>query len=426
MNMNRRRFIAGSIVGAVTSKLLGPFEALANESEQVPANANSIDYRLSRLAPARRFDGKESFAHPRAGIVPGAGANGGPRVVMTLMTVDLSGSDIFKSMLQMSTDDLGQTWSQPEVVPELGYRMETIDGEERPVACSDFWPTWHRRTQTLLGTGHTIAYAKNWKVVDKRPRDTAYSVYDAHNNKWKPWQKMSMGDDPRFAFCGAGCTQRYDLADGTILLPIYFRPTLPGRRQVTVARCSFDGQSLKYLGHGNEIDVDDETRGIGEPSLTKFGDTYYMTIRHAKRSYVTRSRDGLHFEPLKAWTFDDKSDLGSYETQQHWVTHSEGLSLVYTRRGLNNDYVFRNRAPLLMAQVDPKRLCVLRETERELMPNRGARLGNFGVTDVSADETWVTDSEWMQPKGVDKYSSDGTVWVSRIQWKRPNRLIGAG
>ena len=111
-----------------------------------------------------------------------------------------------------------------------------------------------------------------------------------------------------------------------------------------------------------------------------------------------------------------RQPLGNYNTQQHWVTHSEGLFLVYTRRGANNDHVFRHRAPLFMAQVDPERLAVLRETERILVPERGARLGNFGVTQVSPDETWVTVAEWMQPKGCEKYGSDGSVWVARIHW----------
>jgi hypothetical protein len=75
-----------------------------------------------------------------------------------------------------------------------------------------------------------------------------------------------------------------------------------------------------------------------------------------------------------------------------------------------------------MAQVDPKRLRVIRKTEQILVPERGARLGNFGVTDVSRDETWVTVSEWMQTWGPDyilpvnnKHGSDGSVWVARIQ-----------
>ena len=54
------------------------------------------------------------------------------------------------------------------------------------------------------------------------------------------------------------------------------------------------------------------------------------------------------------------------------------------------------------------------------MPEAGARLGDFGVTDINQEETWVTVSEWMQPEGVEKYGSDGKVWVVRIHWNKPN------
>ncbi|MCA9426382.1 MAG: exo-alpha-sialidase, partial [Candidatus Omnitrophica bacterium] len=93
-----------------------------------------------------------------------------------------------------------------------------------------------------------------------------------------------------------------------------------------------------------------------------------------------------------------------------------GLFLVYTRRGAENDHVFRHRAPLFIAQVDPDTLCVLRETERVLVPERGARLGNFGITDVKNNETWVTVAEWMQPVGIEKYGSDNTIYVAKIRW----------
>ena len=155
-------------------------------------------------------------------------------------------------------------------------------------------------------------------------------------------------------------------------------------------------------------------------------------MRNDDRGYVTRSTDGLHFEPIRR---------GSSTTARTWATTTRsstgsrtatGLFLVYTRRGANNDHVFRHRAPLFMARVDPRRLRVIRETERILVPERGARLGNFGVTDVSASETWVTVAEWMQTWGpndvmpVDNpYGSDGSVWIARIQWDRENTLFSA-
>ncbi|MFI4874355.1 MAG: exo-alpha-sialidase [Blastopirellula sp. JB062] len=409
--MLRRELLFGGLSAGVTAFTLGRWPHVAHAKEH-----GAPKYELTRQVPTRLFDGKQCWCHPRAGIVPNAGQNGAPRVVMTMSTLDLAGVDVFKNMYGLQTDDLGQTWTDPQPQEALAVRYETIDGQKRPVAISDFWPAWHKGANTLLGTGHTVVYTPDWKVSHSRPRDVAYAVYDADQSCWKPWRKMALPAGPKFRNAGAGCTQRYDLADGTILLPIYFTP--PGANsKVSVARCSWDGTTLTYLEHGNELAVDDKTRGLHEPSLAQFGGKFFLTIRNDRQGYVTCSDDGLHYEPIRPWKFDDGSDLGNYNTQQHWVTHSGGLFLAYTRRGADNDHVFRHRAPLFMAQVDPQSLRVIRETEQVLVPERGARLGNFGVTQISDNETWVTVSEWMQPLGVEKHGSDGSLYVAQIKWK---------
>jgi len=237
-----------------------------------------------------------------------------------------------------------------------------------------------------------------------------------------------MPDEKKFYNAGAGCVQRLDLPNGDILLPIYFMGEGEKFEKVTVLRCKFDGAKLTYVEHGNELVLNTD-RGFAEPSLTRFRGRFYLTLRHDKAGYASTSDDGLHYTEPKKWTWDDGSDLGNYNTQQHWVTHDDALFLVYTRRGADNDHVFRHRAPLFIGQVDTEKLCVLRATERVLVPQRGARLGNFGVTEVSANETWVTVAEWMQttpPNPYDftkcmKYGSDNAVFAARIQWKTPNR-----
>lgn len=409
----RRRFLQTSLCAGVSYGVLPGI---------LSAAGHPLTKSVTRDVPTKLFDGTQCWCHPRAGIVPGAGQGNLPRVAMTMNTLDLSGSDVFKGVFTLETNDLSKTWTEPRQEKTLAPRYEVIDGVRRPVAVSDFWPKWHAKSKTLLGTGHTVVYTPEWKVTQPRPRNTAYSIYDPATSRWSEWRKMVMPDPEKFHNAGAGCVQRYDLPDGEILLPIYFLPPASSSR-VTVTRCTFDGQTLKYKEHGNELSIDDGTRGLHEPSLTKFGDNYYLTIRNDKRGFVTRSSDGLQYEPYREWTFDDGSPLGNYNTQQHWVTHGDALFLVYTRRGADNDHVFRHRAPLFMAQVDPDRLCVIRDTEQILVPERGARLGNFGVADVSPQETWVTVSEWMQPKGVEKYGSDGSVYVARIHWAKPNRLF---
>lgn len=66
-----------------------------------------------------------------------------------------------------------------------------------------------------------------------------------------------------------------------------------------------------------------------------------------------------------------------------------------------------------MAEVDPKRLCLIRNTEVVLVPERGARLGNFQVTQLP-DKAIVTVSEWMQPVGCDKYGSDNSIYLATL------------
>ena len=137
--------------------------------------------------------------------------------------------------------------------------------------------------------------------------------------------------------------------------------------------------------------------------------------------YVARSDDGLNYEPMVEWKFDDGNALGSYNTQQHWVTHSDALYLCYTRRGANNDHIFRHRAPLFIARVDPERLCVVRAAEQVLMPEERAALGNFGVLDVDSQETWVIDSEQLAA-GARK-NDRGRVLATKLLWSRPNQLF---
>lgn len=406
--MERRAFLKKSVLGSITFISL-PF-AFKKESD---------GFQLALDIATRLFNGTKCWAHPRAGIVQGKGMNGLPKVVLTMNSLDLAGSDVFRGMFGMETTDLGKTWKTPKEIQPLEPRFEIIDGIERPVAVSDFWPRWHQTSKQLLGIGHTVAYTTEWKVTNTRPRNTSFSVYNSETGTWNKWQKLQMPTGEKFYNSGAGCSQRFDLEDGSILLPISFKPA--GKNSaVTVCKCSFDGQMLKYIENGDELAIDDNSRGLGEPSLTRFNGEFFLTIRNDKKSYVARSNDGMHFKKYQPWLFDDGSELGSYNTQTHWVTHSNGLFLIYTRRGANNDHVFRHRAPLFIGQVDPEKLCVIRETEKILVPERGARLGNFGVTDISENETWVTVAEWMQPEGVEKYGSDGSVFVARIVWKKPN------
>lgn len=389
--------------------------------------ANDSLYEIERSTAAQGFDKEMCWVHARAGAMPG---EDGPTVVMTTQKLQLSGSDIFYAIHSLHTEDLGDTWTKP--VEQATFARVPFSYKEKKnleMTVCDFWPKWHSATGKLLGTGHTVVYENN-RVMHVRPRATPYAVYDPSANTWSEWKTIQLPDHPKFENAGAGCVQRTDLKNGDILLPIYFKALEAPQYSVTVLRCRFDGKEMTYLEHGSELFIPVK-RGLYEPSITQFGERFFLTMRNDDHGYVSVSKNGLDFSEPKKWTFDDGADLGNYNTQQHWVSHSDALFLVYTRRGANNDHVFRHRAPLFIARVDPENLTVIRDSEQILVPEKGARLGNFGVTEVSANETWVTATEWMQAPGPNYHDpapliergADNRIWIAKLKWKKPNQAF---
>ncbi len=393
--------------------------------------------QIKRLVAHAGFDGETCWVHARAGYIPAdLSAKRPAHVVMTAQKLLLSGSDVFSGLHAMRSNDKGQTWSAPKPCENFARQVfgqgdawsstdaatveakSMLEPEDELTVC-DFVPQWHAASGRLLGIGQTVWYRAN-HGLSPSPRSVAYSVYeptvsDETGTQWSPWKTLKLPAERKFLNAGAGSGQRVDLPGGDILLPIYFKEPAASRYSVCVCRCRFDGNRLEYVEHGDELSVP-AARGLYEPSLTFWGGKYFLTMRNDESGYVAVSDDGLQYaQPIK-WHFSDGSDLGNYNTQQHWVTHSSGLYLVYTRRGANNDQVFRHRAPLFMARVNPQSLQVERGTEIELVANRGARLGNFGITTINPDESWVTVAEWMQPDGVERFGSDNSMHVVQLKF----------
>jgi lysophospholipase L1-like esterase len=382
----------------------------------VPPPPAGLPFEVKLTTVSKGYDGKTCWVHPRAGAIPGQT----PSVVLTMQKLLLTGSDIFYALNDVRTEDLGTRWSPIKEHSEtLGRRNEAAGVV---VAACDFTPKFHAKSGKLLGIGHTVRY-RNDKVVENRKREASYAVYDDKTRTWSAWTTLSMPNEAKFFNSGAGCVQRFDLENGDILLPIYFKAKEDKFYRVTVLRCTFDGTALKFIEQGNELTLE-VGRGVYEPSLTRCGGKFFLTLRNDVQGYVCTSDDGMNFGAIQPWKFNDGSDLGNYNTQQHWVTHGDRLYLVYNRRGAHNDHVARHRAPLFMAEVDQKTLAVQRATECILVPERGARLGNFAVTEVSGNETWVTVAEWMQtwsPNMVippeNAFGADNSVFAARILWK---------
>ncbi len=285
-----------------------------------------------------------------------------------------------------------QTW-QPKDYPEA--LRERVDEEN-----FHFVPTFNWKFHA--SSGKVIAFGHVLRHFDKALSDhlehcaISYSHYDPSTGTFAPWKSFRIKIDGEEKPCVA-YGQRVDLPNGDILLPFSTIKELDGWNSIRwcgSARCRFDGDSVKVIEVGKLV-THPEPRGFVEPSMAEHNGVFYMTLRAQDgHSHVTTSKDGLTWEEPRPWRWDNGDPIPMDQTMTKFVSHKEGLFLVYTRITEDNKNVFRHRAPVFLAQIDPEGVCLVRETESVLLANRGFPLGNFNVNEVSPNETWITVPEW--------------------------------
>lgn len=367
----------------------------------------TIPLKLETLSPISGRSTEWDWWQARTAQVPGSK----PLWVTTMSETGREGVHNFHDIYQSISRDGGASWSDPAVIPSL-RRTRRKDGYE--VAPGDLWPTWHAPTDTVLATGKTFNFEDGEREIRVREK-VSYAVMNPETGEWGPLKVVALPEKDHtgapIIAANAGNTQRVDLPSGDILLPVRYQRRADSFNYTSiVVRCGFDGETLTYREHGTELNIPRD-RGLYEPSLIEFDGRFFLTLRADHSAYVTSGTDGLHFDPIREWTFDDGKPLGSYNTQQHWVTLGGGLFLVYTRKDADNDHVFRHRAPLFIGQVNPRTLQVLRATERILLAENQATLGNSGVCRINTNESWITCGEGLLRLGNRKTEKNRILFV---------------
>ena len=370
----------------------------------------AFDYYRDRMFPG--FDGKYCK------ICPHIACDGKDQAYMFYSMLYLGGSDVFHDTYVVKSTDGGMTFGEPRVIKTVEYTENGI---------RTIWGMsvlhYHRKSGKFLCFGLTSHYAD-----DKHPVMTAgishnepyMAIFDPESETFSDLIPMPLPFATRTAVPHG---QVIENEAGEMLLSFYFVTPDEVRSSVMTASCVFDGEKLRLVRAGTPlVSGDDHLRGYCEPSVTCLNGKYYMTIRTDEAGLWACSDDGYTFREPEIWRWDDGSVLENYNTMQRWVRFPEGLFFVYTRRGAHNDHVFRHRAPLFMARFDEDRGVLIRASEVILVPELGARIGNFFVTDVSESEVWVSVAEWMQCNATDKeqwrvcmqYGSDNAIWRTRV------------
>ena len=365
------------------------------------------------------FRGERCYVHARGVLLPSGFG------LITTQKLELSGCDVFYGIEIMETRDGGKSFSSPRLSEGLVRRY--LPDKTSVVMC-DATPIYHKKTGKIILTGHVAYYGEDNAIYrEPRARSTAYAIYDEKKGDFTSFKMIEIPPELSDTYFsgGAGCSQICECESGELLIPFYFRTRENAYNvnnpnfSAAVMRCSFDGEKIELIEVGNTISTE-VPRGLCEPSITKFGDEYFLAIRNDVTGFITKGRDGIHFDAPTELCFDDGENLGNYNTQQHWLMGGGKLWLVYTRRAENNNHVFRHRAPLFIAELDPRTMRVTRSTEMIAVPERGARLGNFGCQSYSDECGYVFASEWMQGdfglEGCTNHGSDNSIFVTKVNF----------
>jgi hypothetical protein len=341
--------------------------------------------------------------------------------MMAVQTI--SGSDVFGPVHLSESTDLGKTWSDPQPIPGLG-RKKFPDGVQEGVC--DTVPQYHPQTDSVIFMGWNVYY-RDEKLT--KPNEERWPVYVVRRagGSWSEPHKLDWDNPAAARIKGSNCSQRITLPGGDVLVPLTYGAYGREDRLVSTVLCSFDGEKLEVKKSGNALELAVK-RGLLEPSITFFEGRYYMTIRAEDgHGYLSVSADGLKWERKQPWSWHGGGPLTMSTTQQHWLQHSDGLYLVYTRKAEDNVNVMRWRAPIFTARFDHEKGVLLPDTEQIVVPMKGdgvnepdqvARMGNFHPVNVTPELSLVTVAETLPSRGW-----IGDTIQANIHWNRPNRLV---
>ena len=221
------------------------------------------------------YTSKDSlFLQARSAIIPHETDTG----FLVTQSIYGYGTHSYGDLYVLKKSTCSKNWIRPTKIEELTRRSVS---NELVKSFGDVTPVWHNNTQTVLCTGKS-SFAKSIdtnnpvgtrKRVDiETMKEVAYAIYYPGEDKWSQFKKVILpvklenGDD--FVEANAGCTQRVDLPDGDVLLPIRYKNNV--YYVSTVIKCFYDGNELKYKNHGSLLSIN-QGRGLYEPCYANTG-----------------------------------------------------------------------------------------------------------------------------------------------------------
>ncbi|MCQ2387180.1 MAG: hypothetical protein MJ066_01880 [Clostridia bacterium] len=372
-----------------------------------------INYDFERIRFMGGFDKKTCKILPYI-------ASDDKSIYVSYSILDLNGIDKFTAEYVVKSTDGGKTFSSPNY--QKNCKLQKKGNLLYAYSTNIFY---NKKYKKFFGIGNTATYFKDRPAPcncyeDGKDILEKILYYDFNEKNCQFVNKKEI-ESPLKCNRAIHVGRIEEYANGDMLIPFYCDIT-DKKTQCITARYRFVNGELRLVKAGSPISMEKLARGVCEPTIAKLNKKFYMTLRSDEQGMFAVSEDGFNFSKPKPWVYDDKSILENYNTQTHWLVNKNGLFLAYTRKGANNDHVFRHRAPIFIARFNEDKQCLIKSTERILVPELGARLGNFDTFEPNNKESWLITAEWMQSwnqeLGIcEKYGSDNSFWLIKLLWK---------
>ncbi len=365
---------------------------------------------MTKIIWENRSGNNTSWFHPKITDT----ASG--QLLMTLQGI--GGSDYYQPVHESISDDQGESWSTPKPIPGFGHADVGYGLTE---GICDVVPDFHPPTRTVLAIGHNVYYRNNgFFDSHNNPAEIPlqrFPVYAIRNpeGQWTVTRKkLVIPDFNDTSSYTCGCSQKVFIGN-QLYLPMTFGFKGRKDRLSTSFLCEYDGNEITIKRRGSTLELP-MGRGLMEPQLFMFNDRFLMTLRtEAGHGFHTVSPDGLNWQPMQAWSFEDGELLHMINNQQHWLQQDGKLYLIYNRKLPYNQHIVRWRSPLLIAEVDPEKMVLLRATEQVVFPImpedtnaefKAALYGNFHPYRLSDKVSLVSVGE---ERSHDSYKSNTLI-----------------
>ena len=351
----------------------------------------------SKIIWSNRSGDQISWFHPRACVTDNPG-----HIFMTLQRI--GGSDFYGPLHQSVSFDGGHSWSNPEPVP--GCQWKPLGNGIHEGIC-DVVPEYHAPTRTILAIGHNVYY-KDGALFDSLgdwsantgPQLNRFPVWGIRDSEGK-WiitrKKLEIPECENCMIYSCGSSQRLFQGEDEALIPFTCGKSGIRERNVFSALFHYDGKELTCIRRGNTLHLPFR-RGLLEPSIIRWKDRCLLTMRAEDGcGYRAESEDGLTWQKLMPWSFDDGNILETSTTQQHFLELGGRLFLIYTRNAGTNSHIWRFRAPLYIAEVNDD-FNLVRSSEQIVFPmipegDKAAGMGNFHPAKLDERRAIVTVGE---------------------------------